>query len=274
MPGPAAQYYGPPPLPPRPGVTPAVRSLLIANIAVFFAQELLRLPLREWFALWPDAFMHGRIWQLFTYMFLHGGAMHLFFNMLILYMLGPETERGMGRRHFLIMYLSSGVLGGLGWVLLTSGHVPCVGASGAVFGIIGAFGTLYAQRVITVLVFFILPVTTRAWIMAASLGAIELLFVIFQREGTVAHGVHVAGGLAGSLYALIVFRPEVARRLFRFRFRRRPRLTVLEGGGGEAPDHREVDRILDKIAREGMSSLSRQERDLLGRASREHRSGR
>ena len=78
----------------------------------------------------------GHLWQPLTYMFLHGGFTHLLFNMFTLYFLGPETERAMGSKHFLAMYLLSGLLGGLGWLWLSPNpYAVCVGASGAIFGV-------------------------------------------------------------------------------------------------------------------------------------------
>jgi hypothetical protein len=118
------------------------------NVGVFLVMWLLRLDgLYALLALSYNGLFRGMIWQPVTYMFLHGGFMHLLFNMFTLFFLGPETERAMGSRHFLAMYLLSGVLGGLGWIWLSPhSHALCVGASGAIYGVLAAFATLYPRR--------------------------------------------------------------------------------------------------------------------------------
>ena len=176
-------------------LTPVVKGILVACVVMYFLQAVFGRYVDDWFALQPGEFHRGYIWQLFTYMFLHGNLIHIFFNMLILVMIGPETERSMGSRHFAIMYVVSGVLGGLGWVLITQGDTPCVGASGAIFGIIGAFAAIHTHDYITVLILFIFPVTMQAWVLAGLLGLFELFFVVRNVQGTVAHGVHLAGGI-------------------------------------------------------------------------------
>ena len=99
---------------------PVVAGLIKANVAVFLLFWLLRSPgLYGLLALSLDVIRHGRLWQPFTYMFLHGGFTHLLFNMFTLYFLGPETERAMGSNNFLAMYLIRGLLAGLGCLALS-----------------------------------------------------------------------------------------------------------------------------------------------------------
>ncbi len=250
-------------------VTPLVKNLLLANIIVFLLQIVIGAQLiTSVFGLPAHNFFPNGLWGVFTYMFLHAGILHLLMNMLVLFFLGPETERAMGPVRFLRLYLLSGVLGGLGWVLLTDvGY--CVGASGAIYGIIGAFAALFPHRPITLLLFFVLPITMPAWVLAVGLGVIELFVLIsHESQGGVANAAHLAGGIAGYMYALALLRPTALYRLMRWRPGRKPRLTVVQGGRKEEPSPREVDRILDKIAREGMSSLTRQEREILENVSR------
>ncbi|MBP7830707.1 MAG: rhomboid family intramembrane serine protease [Kiritimatiellae bacterium] len=212
----------------------------------------------------------GWIWTPFTYLFLHGGVFHLLMNMLILFFLGPETERALGSRKFMLLYLLSGLLGGVGWLLIEKSPLAyCIGASGAVFGILGAFAALFPDRPITVLVFYILPVTLRAWVLAAILGLVELMFLLSPGAGNVAYAAHLAGGLAGYFYALGLVRGSRGmspgwRSLAR-RFRPPP---------ADGPDPRELDRILDKIAGQGLHSLTPREREWLDRASRARRGAR
>lgn len=255
-------------------ITPAVRMLLIVTIGCWVVQTLLESagnPVTQMFGLSLAQLKRGFLWQLVTYMFLHGSWWHLFLNMLLLFMLGPETERGMGRGQFLILYFVSGVLGGFGWLIISAvdtPFVPCVGASGAIFGIIGAFAALYPHRQITLLLFFVIPITMKAWVMGVMMASIELIFLwTHPLGGGVANAAHLAGGVAGYVYARTVFRsgseswaaqPPAIPKLFRRE-------------ANSAKDEAEVDRILDKIEQQGMHSLTRAERDRLHKRSRQLR---
>jgi membrane associated rhomboid family serine protease len=129
------------------GITPAVKYLLILNIAVFFIERVFGVSLGDTFALRPNWYSHWAFGQLFTYMFVHVNFSHLFMNMLSLFFIGPTVERTLGSYRFFILYYLSGILGGLGWAALANPMgPPCVGASGAVMGVLGAFGALYPLR--------------------------------------------------------------------------------------------------------------------------------
>ncbi len=248
---------------------PAVAGLLKANIIVFLVFALLRLDgLYALLALSFQGLRQGMLWQPLTYMFLHGSFGHLFFNMLTLFFIGPETERAMGTRHFLAMYLLSGLLGGLGWLWLSADpRSLCVGASGSIFGMLAAFATLYPRRRLTLLVFFVFPVTLMAWQLVAVLAILEFLFAGNQASG-IAHTAHLAGAFAGFLYIDQLFESTLLRRLwrqFQAHLTRRPRPPR---SAPPPPDQADVDRILDKITAQGIQSLSREERQILHRASR------
>lgn len=255
-------------------LTPAVRVLLVTNALVFILRVLVhsRVPgvFDYLFGLSADWYRNLFVWQIVTYMFLHAGVFHLLFNMLILYFLGTEIERTLGGRNFLLIYFVAGMLGGLGWLWLTETGI-CIGASGAVFGLLGAYVALFPQRYITVLIFFILPVTMRAWVLAAVLGGIEFLLMTTHVSNRIAHSAHLAGLVAGYFFVFVVFK----KRGWRIRFRtgsRARKLTVLRGEDVAMPGETEIDRILDKIALKGMSSLSRQEKETLAAASAARRS--
>lgn len=244
-------------------VAPATRLLLIVIPSIYIIQLLnqhvFRLPFEEFFGLSVSGMMEGRLWQLLTYQFLHGGPFHLLVNMLMFYVLGNEVERAIGTRHFTILYLLSGILGGLGWVLLTYPYEGvCVGASAAIFGVLSAFAVLYPQREITLLVFLILPITLKAWVLALLLGGVQLIFTISPGAGGIAYSAHLAGAVAGLFYTVVLFRPDWFRHTAR---RQSPRVPG-------ASDSADVDRLLDKIAREGIHSLSPAERKRLEAASR------
>jgi len=258
-------------------LTPAVRWLLIATTVAYLLQLILdRIfagGFTEIFALSAWGVGDGYIWEFVTYMFLHGHPLHLLVNLLVLFFLGPETERAVGSQQFCILYFLSGILAGLGWLLISPAHHLCVGASGAIFGILGAFAALFPHRQITLLLFFVLPLTMKAWVLVAGLVFFELLMLIGQPGGTVAHAVHLAGAVAGYIYSRTVFRGAPPA-WPRWRMRRRPRLRIIRGPGPDAPrsTQAEVDRILEKIATQGMSSLTRQERETLEKMSNDLRS--
>ena len=255
---------------------PVCAWLIKANVAVFlffvfgeFLHSRLILGLSGIFALSLDGVRHGLLWQPFTYMFLHGSLMHLLFNMLTLYFLGPETERAMGSKHFLAMYLISGVLGGLGWLWFSAYAFgpPCVGASGAIFGVLAAFATLYPRRQLTILV-VIFPVTAMAWKIVAGIALFQFLLVTGGSASNIAYTAHLAGAFAGFLYIDQLFENTTLRRLWarlRDYVAQRPHTPR---AAPPPPDPAEVDRILDKISAQGIQSLTKEERQTLHRASR------
>lgn len=255
------------------GMTTVVRYILIVNVIVFLF-ELFMSPefyslFSRLFGLTELAMSRGMIWQLFTYMFLHsrGLLLHILANMMLLFFLGPEVERGMGSRHFLIMYVVSGILGGFGWLLLNAGGV-CIGASGAMMGVLASFAALYPNKR---LAFIFLPMYSfKAWVVVLFFGGLELFLYLLKPGSTIAHTVHLAGGVAGCFYTLAVFRPQLLHTK-----RIADKLRGKKKGGGsfgsgsaDSMTPQELDRILDKISKGGMSSLTKRERDLLERASK------
>ena len=177
---------------------PVTQSLLIANVAVFLLQTSTGGELEAWFALWPGP--RFAPWQLVTYGFLHGGFTHIFFNMLGLYMFGSDIERLFGSRYFLLYYfacLVSAALCQLLFVALSGGPpVPTVGASGALFGLLLAFGIYFPRRMV-VLIFPPIPMPARVFVIV--FGGLELLFGVTGTADGVAHFAHLGGMLGGWL---------------------------------------------------------------------------
>jgi membrane associated rhomboid family serine protease len=237
-------------------MTFGVQMLLIVNIAAYIIEYFFHFPLSWFCALRSEWWTYFGVWQLFTYQFIHQGLGHLLANMLGLYFLGPETERALGTNRFFILYFLSGVLGGLGWSLLSPPGISCVGASGAVFGILGAYAALYPNRELILIFLPFMPI--KAWVFVLLLGAYEFMHTLAGAGSHIANAAHLGGGIAGYVYAFVISRPDFPKRLFR---RRAP---------SPAPhvDHKEIDRILDKAARDGMHTLTRRERDLLKRAGK------
>ena len=155
------------------------------------------------FALWPPGIPGGPAfepWQLVSYGFLHGGLTHLFFNMLALYMFGPDIERLFGTRFFTLYYFGCVVSAALvhlmvsGW--MGSTPAPMVGASGGMFGLLLAFGWFFPQRRV-MLIFPPIPMPARVFV--AVYGALELVLGVTGTASGVAHFAHLGGMLGGWL---------------------------------------------------------------------------
>lgn len=289
------------------GMTPAVKALLIANVAIFILQMVIDAVMRgdglllRAFGFVPSSAIAGlEAWRFVTYMFLHGGVSHLLFNMLGLWMFGTQIEARWGNRPFLLYYLVCGLGGALTYGLFnvfgTDSFVPMVGASGAVYGILLAYGLMFPEAVI--LVFFIVPM--KAKFAVVLFGLIALLSSLTDSGGGVAHLAHLGGMATGllflrltipSLRAGLGLRAPWARAGGRRRRKVvRPDAGVWTGGasrptregppggssgGGARPadtpsaaDKAEVDAVLDKISREGLQSLTSREQEILRRAGR------
>jgi membrane associated rhomboid family serine protease len=179
-----------------PPIPPATKTLMLACTAVFCLQVFL--PLDLWFALWPVGSGLFWPWQVLSYAFLHGGLLHLFFNMLGLWMFGSELERLWGERRYL-QFLLAGVLAAaatqLAITALAHSSVPTVGASGGLYALLLAFGMLFPNRMIMPL-FPPIPMKARTFVIV--FGALELALGLSGRSG-VAHFAHLGGMVGGFL---------------------------------------------------------------------------
>jgi membrane associated rhomboid family serine protease len=182
-----------------------VKWLLISNTAIFFLILLAgQLGVEKPFnllALVPETVVYSfTIWQLVTYLFLHSGIMHILFNMLTLYWFGPDLERTWGFQRFMKYYFVCGIGAGICVVLaaLASHQMlsRTVGSSGAIYGLILAYGLLFPDR--TILFFFIIPMKVRhfVWIM----GLLEFYFTIAGGNTGVSNVAHLGGILVGLIY--------------------------------------------------------------------------
>ena len=217
-----------PPSEAAPGVVPAPAAgeivqldreatmvLVILNAAVFFAEQMMQPMLLAQFQhryqLSLEGIRAGAWWQLLSYQFLHGGWWHLAFNLLFLHSLGPVLEGTFGRWRFLLLYLGSGVMGGLvhlAGAMLSPNHFShsVVGASAGLCGLLAALGAIYAEVRLPLLLFFIFPMRVKAkWVLAgfALLTVVGTLVPI----GRVAHLSHL-GGLLGGLCAVNLLRSD------------------------------------------------------------------
>jgi membrane associated rhomboid family serine protease len=189
---------------------PAVRLLLIANVALFVVEAFGGSSgLVAYLALWPIG-ASGPVsfepWQLVTYSFLHANFWHLFVNMFALYMFGGELERLWGQRRFVQLYFASVVAAAVSQLLFSalsgSPPYPTVGASGGVFGLLLAYAMVFPHRTIVLL---IPPIPMPAWLFVTLYGLLELYLGITGTQEGVAHVAHL-GGMLGAWLMILYWR--------------------------------------------------------------------
>jgi len=271
-----------------------VTTLIVINVIVFLLQTLTwRTGLLEyWLRLSFDGLLHGQIWRLTTYDFLHqtseGLPLHLLFNMWLLYLAGRRVEDKYGSNEFLGFYLLAGVLSGIGfilWGLLTRNPSPAIGASGAVVAVMIVYAMNWPHE--RWYIWGILPVPVM--ILAGIAAALDILPMLRELSGNpgpghVAHAAHVGGMLFGFLYVKFGWRVTTLleswdSKKWKRSFQRRPQLKVhhpeLEKRTIDEDVPKEVenrlDRILQKISLEGEKSLTDEERHFLTETSRRYR---
>lgn len=174
-------------------MTPWVRRLLVANVVVFIASQVLPRLYIE-FALVPAALLE-RPWTGVTYMFLHAGLGHLFFNMIGLFFFGPRLEQRLGADGFLWLYFLSG-FGGAAFSFFFAPQYPVVGASGAVYGVLLGFALFWPRE--KIYIWAILPV--EAWLLAALMVGASLWSGVTGSQSGVAHFAHLGGLAFGFAY--------------------------------------------------------------------------
>jgi membrane associated rhomboid family serine protease len=177
------------------GLTPVVKNLMIIMGIVFFLRMFLTREIDFYFGLipllvWKKYFL----WQLFTYIFLHGGFSHIFFNLLALWMFGGELESYWGSKKFLFYFFLCGIGAGIFTVLFSS--YPVIGASGAIYGILLAYGWLFPNR--PILIYFLFPIPAKY--MVIIFGLIELFSSSSGTGGRIAHLTHLGGLVFGFFY--------------------------------------------------------------------------
>ncbi len=243
-------------------ISPFIRAMLIVNVAVWGLQYFFP-QLTLLFGLTPGLFLNyfpRYIFQVFTYMFLHGGFWHIFFNMLALWMFGTEIELTWGSLSFGRFYFICGIAGAL-LTLLVFPHqtVPMIGASGAIYGILVAYWLMFPDR--DLYFYFLFPVKVKY--------AVPIMMVLgyFAASANVAHMAHLGGALCGFLYLKLDWRWLKLGGFFKnLRYRRQE--AKLEKRRQEAEDiMKRVDAILDKINEVGIENLSKAERKFLEEAS-------
>ncbi len=280
-----------------PALPPVTKALLILNVLFFLADFLTRPgPINPYFGkvnallffTVESALMEGRVWELLTFQFLHATFGHIIFNSFGLYFFGPWIERWWGSARFTAFYLLCGVAGALFYTLLTvtgilpergpwSGiETPLVGASAGIYGLIIGVAVTQPKAVIHLLLPPVsMTMRTAALVfiglaVAMILGDILIGGVIFQNSGGEAG--HLGGAILG--FVLMKF-PWLLRKGSRSgkiirppEFRRKEAPKLRPRSEVDLKSATEVDRVLDKIAKEGLRSLTEDERKILHQAAK------
>jgi rhomboid family protein len=271
-------------------LTPWVRRLLVANLLVFVLQVTV-FTSRGFIGFWAFDPLHPWVqpWAALTYMFLHGGFLHIAFNLLMLVVFAPAVEEAFGGRRFILYYLWCGMGGPVLASLVALGlkvYVsPFVGASGALFGIALAFGWRWPDAPIYL---FPLPMPIKAKYLVFFLLGVGFLFSLLNPNDQTAHLAHLGGFAFGFLY--LKSEQWMLARAERSVRRSAPASNVLvhptaaramQGGTPTArrsstprahdATSAEVDRVLDKISAKGIQSLTPEERKFLTEMSRKMR---
>ena len=261
-----------------------VKHLLIINVLMYFAYYVLLkqgiINLNYYLGIWSLSTGLFRVWQPLTYMFMHGSFDHLFFNMFSLWMFGSALENFWGSKRFLFYYLVCGIGAGLLNMLVPGAHVS-VGASGAVYALLLAFGMMWPNNYIYL--YFLVPIRTKWFIIGMIV--IELFEGIFRSTDGIAHFAHLGGMLIGFLIILYWKRHGGMTGDFSIKnwfnsLKNRKKYTRYEEVYDKVPrsdeeynyqkaqKERDIDAILDKVAKSGYESLSKEEKDLLFKNSK------
>jgi membrane associated rhomboid family serine protease len=241
----------------------------------------------NYFALSVEGLKRGYVWQLLTYQFMHAGLLHILLNAWAIYIFGRAIEDALGPKNFLILFLSSGVIGGIfqalaGWLWPDYFGGAVVGASAGAFGLVAAFAVLFPERELTLLLFFILPLRLRARTLLILSAALAVAGLIWHGSN-IANAAHLGGMLTGIVFVRQFIqgrwpqwgssppRPAAPREFVITRVGRGKFWRLAAGKPDEElPTDEfvksEVDPILEKISAHGIQRLTTREREILEKA--------
>jgi len=229
-------------------ISTAIKAIIAANVVMFVASALFpRLGLLYLLGLVPQQVVENfGLWRLATYMFLHGGVFHILFNMLALWMFGAELERVWGTRYFLKFYFVTGI--GAGFLTMIFSLLPfgfaqqlyaadVIGASGAIYGLLLAYGMYFPDR--PIYMYFVFPIPAKIFV--AIMGGIALLSSLGDAGG-VANATHLGGLVVGYLFlksSRIHPLSEMKYRYLKWKINRvRKKFDVYSGGRADDYDRR------------------------------------
>ncbi len=255
---------------------PGVKMLIIINVVVFFILELsgLKGELFRQFGMVPYYTWHElKIWQPFTYLFLHSGFTHIFVNMFVLWMFGRELESLWGKKEFLRYYFITGIGAGIITMLFhVTSVIPVVGASGAIYGLLLAYGVMYPER--KVYVYFFIPVKVKYFV--AVLAGVAFFASLSPGQSVISHLTHLSGMFIGLIY-LKAGKGQLLWKRFRLKqeLYKMKRPVEKKSPPGESRNQvsdqllkRRVDEILDKMNNVGWENLTEVEKNILYGASK------
>lgn len=264
----------------------AVTWVIVITVGCYLVQLALGGRIEDLFMLWPERVRAGAVWQLITYAFLHDphSPWHILFNMYILHMTAKDFEARRGSAEFVAFYLVSAFLAGIAvfvWDVLLGIRNPALGASGAVAALLMVYAFTYPHA--EVRIFGVLPMKMMTFaVLIILFDSLPMLAQLAQADykDSIAHSAHLGGIIVGILYQRNDWRvlgwiPRGSTRRTKRWFQRSPQLKVHQPPESEAEPipgfEQRVDALLEKVAREGESSLTADERNLLMEASRRAR---
>ncbi len=263
---------------------------IIGINVVAFVVQLMTSPdstFTDAFVLDRESVLHGQIWRLLTYAFLHstGGVWHILFNMLLLWWFGTDVEDLYGPREFLAIYLVSALVGGVFYVLTPlvglGSTLPCLGASGAVTAVLVLCAMHFPKRVIYVMMFLPVPI----WMFVVFQVAQDTFHLLGNSPTSTAVAVHLGGAAFAFAYYKLQWRlSDVLPRVQAWRKRRsQPRLRVYREADENRPTpvgvtaappppagrpddeqlEAKMDAVLEKISRFGKENLTDSDKEVL-----------
>ena len=246
-----------------------VKTLLIINVFTFIIIEMSgqRNLLFQIFGLVPRTVIYEyKIWQTFTYLFVHGGLLHILFNMFVLWMFGKDLEIEWGKNNFLLFYFICGIGSGVMTVLINmNSFIPIVGASGAIYGLLVAYGYTYPNRIIYLYGLFPL----RVKYLVVSLGIIAFFASLSTSSSNISHITHLSGMLIGISYIVLTYNWKTIHLLYvKMRIKSIQKQTDENNNEIETIKIK-MDKILDKLNAGGWENLSSHEKDFLTKSSKQ-----
>ena len=248
--------------------TDAIKFIISINFLIFILQYLSGMEgeLFTIFGIVPSkTFGELMLWQPFTYLFFHGGIWHVLINMFVLWMFGSELEKFWGKKEFLRFFFITGIGSGLITILFSlSSTNPVVGASGAIYGVLLAYGLLFPNRL--VYLYFLIPIKVKYLVML--IGAIAFFSSLNPGNSNISHLTHLSGMVIGFIYLrssinwntinhFVIHRKDEIKRHYEDKKNEKREALKLQ-----------VDAILDKINDVGYDNLSESEREFLFKASK------
>lgn len=245
----------------------------------------------EYFALSADGIAQGKVWQLVTFQFLHGDFGHIILNSLAIFFVGRAVERTMSPEKYIFLYLFSGIIGGLvqvGWLMIVGSTATTVGASAGLFGLLAAFALILGHETISLMLFFILPISFQGRFLLP-IGLILSILGMVGDRSNVGHASHLGGMVGALIYLKYLFKYDSPLGFLEGLRPGKSKGKIIQGtdfkkasskirksmdksgvgsggvvsGGGNPVPQEEIDRILDKINARGIHSLTEDERKKL-----------